>query len=52
MKIIRSKKTIARLNNQRFFNPIRLIAIAEQQAKANTAKSDQPQQLDLFLEIG
>ena len=39
MQIIRSKKTIGRLNNHRFFNPVKLIAIAEKRAQA---KQTQP----------
>ena len=39
MQIIRSKKTIDRLNNHRFFNPSRLIAIAEKKyAEAKPAE--------------
>jgi len=52
MQIIRSKKTIGRLNNHRFFNPVKLMALAK---KAETKQPKQPtivkqpKQLDLFL---
>ena len=52
MQIIRSKKTIDRLNNHRFFNPSRLIAIAEKkyaEAKPAEPKKEIGKQLDLFL---
>jgi hypothetical protein len=51
MQIIRSKKTIGRLNNHRFFNPVKLIAIAEKraQAKQTQPKKEIGKQLDLFL---
>jgi len=52
MQIIRSKKTIDRLNNHRFFNPSRLIAIAEKkyaETKPAEPKKEIEKQLDLFL---
>ena len=50
MQIIRSKKTIDRLNNHRFFNPSKLIAIAEKKAqiKQTPPKKEIGKQLDLF----
>lgn len=51
MQIIRSKKTIDRLNNHRFFNPSRLIAIAEKKyaaEKQTPPKKEIGKQLDLF----
>ena len=48
MQIIRSKKTIARLNNHRFFNPVRLKSIAEKSQIKTTPKKENGKQLDLF----
>jgi len=52
MQIIRSKKTIAKLNNHRFFNPVRLKSIAEKSEIAKlieaTKKKENGKQLDLF----
>ena len=50
MQIIRSKKTIDRLNNHRFFNPSKLSAIAEKKAqiKQTPPKKEIGKQLDLF----
>ena len=54
MQIIRSKKTIDRLNNHRFFNPSKLIAIAEKKAqiKQTPPKKEIEKQLDLFSNQG
>jgi hypothetical protein len=49
MQIIRSKKTIGRLNNHRFFNPVKLMALAKKAETKQPTIVKQPKQLDLFL---
>ena len=48
MQIIRSKKTIGRLNNHRFFNPVKLMALAKKTETKQPTIVEQPKQLDLF----
>jgi hypothetical protein len=49
MQIIRSKKTIGNLNNHRFFNPVKLMALASKAETKQPKIVEQPKQLDLFL---
>ena len=49
MQIIRSKKTIGRLNNHRFFNPIKLMTLAQKAEIKQPTIVKQTKQLDLLI---